>query len=160
VSGGGVAELATKVAGLLRELANAHSDIVNRTIEVDGVQDVLKKCNDVYLLLESWRREILAAPRRGAPSMGNIVSVNRQLRAVRESLGPLGAILAADNRRVTIDFERRHGRAEAAIEDIIPALGAFLVELRGTTGLRAPYRRRREVTARVREDDDTGSAAG
>ncbi|WP_410594050.1 hypothetical protein [Amycolatopsis sp. lyj-23] len=160
MSGGEFAGLATMVDGLFRELAQAHSKIVTREIEATGVKQALDKCTNAYLVLEARRRALLASPRPDRTRIATLVEVNHQLRAVRETLGPLQAALAPENRRPTMEFERRHGRAETSIEALLPSLGTFLVELNKTTGLRAPYRRRRELTVRVRKDDDTGSAVG
>lgn len=133
---------------LYTDLDDLYRKIVNRLAVTDAVGAVWSDCNDYFLALEDYKRELLNSQSKVDRELaGTISRLNNKLRTVREVLGQLVDIMrvrdtSPGSKRAPNGFERRHGAAESAIEGILPEIQVIAREFGGAAGLQEHSRRR------------------
>ena len=144
----GRADLAQAMSKLYDKLDTLYREIVNRSVVTAAVNAARSDCNDYFLALEDYKRELLDSPSKVDRELaGSISRLNNKLRTVREVMGQLVDILrvrdaSPGSRRAPSGFERRHGAAESAIESILPDIRLLALEFGGAAGLQEQSRRR------------------
>lgn len=144
----GRADLAQEMSKLFTELDDLYRKIVTRATATDAIRGVWSDCNDYFLALEDYKRELLDSQSKVDHELAeSILRLNNKLRTVREALGQLVDIMrvrdtSAGSKRTPSGFEKRHGAAESAIEGILPDVRLIAREFGGASGLQEHSRRR------------------
>ncbi|MFI7700673.1 hypothetical protein [Nonomuraea sp. NPDC049480] len=119
-------DVARSLRSLDTELETAHNSIVDRTIEIEGVEKMRTSCNKAHQLLYQLRLGKLKINIDDAVLLARVTEALALLKRTREAMGRLIEVLKIrDNRpkhKLPADFERRHGAVESEIEDLRPIL--------------------------------------
>jgi hypothetical protein len=140
------ADVISVVNNVNQKLESAYDEIVRRQIESEAVENVLSTCNEDYLTLIKSARAQLARQGRTEEEKdlsNQLQAVIKGLQTVRETLGQLARALdaradLAEQNKAPPNFERSHGKAETAIQELFIAIDILLENHGGPIGSHEP----------------------